>query len=87
MGKLKQDPPGSISGWHLGDAAHQLVANSLQLRANRNGYSNEEKKICVRSAEVANKKHLEGVKKIAKLEASAKDCMVLCGRSCQVLQD
>ncbi|KAI7991833.1 Filament-like plant protein 4 [Camellia lanceoleosa] len=42
--------------------------------------------MCVRSAEVANKKHLEGVKKIAKLEASAKDCVVLCGRSCCVLQ-
>ncbi|CAL5434311.1 unnamed protein product [Camellia sinensis] len=79
----RQDPPGSISGWHLGDAAHRLVANSLQLRANRNGYSNEEKKMCVKSAEVANQKHLEGVKKIAKLEASAKDCVVLCGRSCQ----
>ncbi|KAF5954085.1 hypothetical protein HYC85_006941 [Camellia sinensis] len=65
----RQDPPGSISGWHLGDAAHRLVANSLQLRANRNGYSSEEKNMCVRSAEVANKQHLEGVKKIAKLEA------------------
>ncbi|THG06020.1 hypothetical protein TEA_014354 [Camellia sinensis var. sinensis] len=58
----RQDPPGSISGWHLGDAAHRLVANSLQLRANRNGYSNEEKKMCVKSAEVANQKHLEGKK-------------------------
>ncbi|GMQ02184.1 hypothetical protein CsSME_00048535 [Camellia sinensis var. sinensis] len=85
LSSFKQDPPRSISGKHLGDAAHRLVANSLQLRANRNGYSNEEKKICVRSAEVANKKHLEGVKKIAKLEASAKDCVVLCGRSCQNL--
>ncbi|CAL5438544.1 unnamed protein product [Camellia sinensis] len=66
----RQDPPGSISGWHLGDAAHRLVANSLQLRANRNGYSNEEKKMCVKSAEIANQKHLEGVKKIAKLEAT-----------------
>ncbi|CAL5349384.1 unnamed protein product [Camellia sinensis] len=59
----------SISGWHLGDAAHRLVANSLQLRENRNGYRSEEKNMCVRSAEVANKQHLEGVKKIAKLEA------------------
>ncbi|KAI8002906.1 5'-3' exoribonuclease 3 [Camellia lanceoleosa] len=42
----KQDPPGSISGWHLGDAAHRLVANSLQLRANRNAYSSEEKNVC-----------------------------------------
>ncbi|XP_028075955.1 uncharacterized protein LOC114278152 [Camellia sinensis] len=65
----RQDPPGSISGWHLGDAAHRLVANSLQLRENRNGYRSEEKNMCVRSAEVANKQHLEGVKKIAKLEA------------------
>ncbi|GMP81595.1 hypothetical protein CsSME_00036248 [Camellia sinensis var. sinensis] len=70
MGKLKaRSPPGSISGWHLGDVAHRLVANSLQLRANRNGYRSEEKNMCVRSAEVANKQHLEGVKKIAKLEA------------------
>ncbi|KAF5962036.1 hypothetical protein HYC85_003245 [Camellia sinensis] len=40
-----------------------------KLRANRNGYSSEEKNMCVRSAEVANKQHLKGVKKIAKLEA------------------
>ncbi|GMP81600.1 hypothetical protein CsSME_00036252 [Camellia sinensis var. sinensis] len=66
---FRQDPPGSISGWHLGDAAHRLVANSLQLRANRNGYRSEEKNMCVRSSEVANKQHLEGVKRIAKLEA------------------
>ncbi|KAI8005069.1 Filament-like plant protein 4 [Camellia lanceoleosa] len=65
----RQDHPGSISGWHLGDVAHRLVANSLQLRANWNGYSSEEKNMCVRSTEVANKQHLEGVKKIAKLEA------------------
>ncbi|KAL7175174.1 hypothetical protein ACSBR2_028889 [Camellia fascicularis] len=65
----RQDPPGSISGWRLGNVAHRLVANSLQLRANRNGYRSEEKNMCVRSAEVANKQHLEGVKKIAKLEA------------------
>ncbi|GMQ01460.1 hypothetical protein CsSME_00048104 [Camellia sinensis var. sinensis] len=25
----RQDPPGSIFVWHLGDAAHRLVANSL----------------------------------------------------------
>ncbi|KAI7979043.1 5'-3' exoribonuclease 3 [Camellia lanceoleosa] len=49
----RQDPPGSISGWHLGNAANRLVANSLQLRANRNGYINEEKKMCVRSAEAS----------------------------------
>ncbi|KAK6792241.1 hypothetical protein RDI58_011322 [Solanum bulbocastanum] len=30
---------------------------------------NEEKKMSVRSAKVANKQHLEGVKKIAKLES------------------
>ncbi|CAL5349370.1 unnamed protein product [Camellia sinensis] len=37
----RQDPPGSISGRQLGDAAHRLVANSLQLRANPNGYSDQ----------------------------------------------
>ncbi|KAI8005381.1 Filament-like plant protein 6 [Camellia lanceoleosa] len=42
----RQDPPVSISGWHVGDAVHRLVANSLQLRANRNGYSSEEKNVC-----------------------------------------
>ncbi|KAI8004096.1 Filament-like plant protein 6 [Camellia lanceoleosa] len=26
--RRRQDTPGSISGWHLGDAAHRLVANS-----------------------------------------------------------
>ncbi|KAI7992934.1 5'-3' exoribonuclease 3 [Camellia lanceoleosa] len=25
----RQDPPGSISGWHLGNAANRLVANSF----------------------------------------------------------
>ncbi|KAI7727479.1 hypothetical protein M8C21_002121 [Ambrosia artemisiifolia] len=39
-----------------------LVAKELEIR-------NEEKNMSVRSAEVANKQHLEGVKKIAKLEA------------------
>ncbi|VFQ62443.1 unnamed protein product [Cuscuta campestris] len=39
-----------------------VVAKELEIR-------NEEKNMCARSAEVANKQHLEGVKKIAKLEA------------------
>lgn len=39
-----------------------VVAKELEIR-------NEEKNMCSRSAEAANKQHLEGVKKIAKLEA------------------
>ncbi|KAD2393345.1 hypothetical protein E3N88_40322 [Mikania micrantha] len=39
-----------------------IVAKELEIR-------NEEKNMSVRSAEVANKQHLEGVKKISKLEA------------------
>ncbi|CBI19835.3 unnamed protein product, partial [Vitis vinifera] len=39
-----------------------LVSKELEIR-------NEEKNMSIRSAEVANKQHLEGVKKIAKLEA------------------
>ncbi|XP_057490090.1 filament-like plant protein 4 isoform X2 [Actinidia eriantha] len=39
-----------------------IVAKELEIR-------NEEKNMSVRSAEVANKQHLEGVKKIAKLES------------------
>ncbi|KAI7747731.1 hypothetical protein M8C21_024747 [Ambrosia artemisiifolia] len=39
-----------------------IVAKELEIR-------NEEKNMSVRSAEVANKQHMEGVKKIAKLEA------------------
>ncbi|KAI3817004.1 hypothetical protein L1987_10790 [Smallanthus sonchifolius] len=39
-----------------------IVAKELEIR-------NEEKNMSVRSADVANKQHLEGVKKIAKLEA------------------
>ncbi|ESQ30793.1 hypothetical protein EUTSA_v100112021mg, partial [Eutrema salsugineum] len=39
-----------------------VVSKELEIR-------NEEKNMCIRSAEVANKQHLEGVKKIAKLEA------------------
>lgn len=34
----RRDPPGSISGHHLGDAAHRLVANSLQIRPDRNSF-------------------------------------------------
>ncbi|CAE5959592.1 unnamed protein product [Arabidopsis arenosa] len=39
-----------------------VVSKELEIR-------NEEKNMCIRSAESANKQHLEGVKKIAKLEA------------------
>ncbi|KFK41999.1 hypothetical protein AALP_AA2G199000 [Arabis alpina] len=34
----RQNPPGSVSGRHLGDAAHRLVANSIQTRTGRHGY-------------------------------------------------
>ncbi|CAN7123365.1 unnamed protein product [Brassica rapa subsp. narinosa] len=34
----RQNPPGSLSGLHLGDAAHRLVTNSLQTRTDRHGY-------------------------------------------------
>ncbi|GMH13667.1 hypothetical protein Nepgr_015508 [Nepenthes gracilis] len=34
----RQNHPGSLSGRQLGEAAHRLVANSLQLRAERNGF-------------------------------------------------
>ncbi|XP_058225451.1 5'-3' exoribonuclease 3-like isoform X1 [Rhododendron vialii] len=37
----RQDPPGNISGRQLGDAAHRLVVNSLQVRAGPNGYSDQ----------------------------------------------
>jgi len=43
---------------------YELRINSKELEI-----GNEEKNMSVRSAEVANKQHLEGVKKIAKLEA------------------
>uniref|UniRef100_A0A1J3FX66 Filament-like plant protein 6 n=2 Tax=Noccaea caerulescens TaxID=107243 RepID=A0A1J3FX66_NOCCA len=39
-----------------------VVTKELEIR-------NEEKNMCIRSADVANKQHLEGVKKITKLEA------------------
>ncbi|CAH8367850.1 unnamed protein product [Eruca vesicaria subsp. sativa] len=39
-----------------------VVSRELEIR-------NEEKNMCIKSADVANKQHLEGVKKIAKLEA------------------
>ncbi|CAF2054096.1 unnamed protein product [Brassica napus] len=39
-----------------------VVSRELEIR-------NEEKNMCIRSADAANKQHLEGVKKIAKLEA------------------
>ncbi|XP_057720516.1 5'-3' exoribonuclease 3 isoform X1 [Arachis stenosperma] len=34
----RRNPPGSISGRELGDAAHRLVANSLQAKGANNGY-------------------------------------------------
>ncbi|KAF5195550.1 Filament-like plant protein, partial [Thalictrum thalictroides] len=46
-----------------------IVSKELDIR-------NEEKNMSMRSAEVANKQHLEGVKKIAELEA---ECQRLCG--------
>ncbi|XP_010533698.1 PREDICTED: 5'-3' exoribonuclease 3-like [Tarenaya hassleriana] len=38
MNRDRQNHPGSVSGRHLGEAAHRFVANSLQLRGDRNGY-------------------------------------------------
>ncbi|KAL2894460.1 5'-3' exoribonuclease 3 [Bienertia sinuspersici] len=35
----RSNPPGSISGRQLGDAAHRLVINSLQVRVDQNGYA------------------------------------------------
>lgn len=35
---FRQNPPGSVSGRHLGDAAHRLVSNSLQMGTDRYGY-------------------------------------------------
>ncbi|KAJ8427071.1 hypothetical protein Cgig2_008940 [Carnegiea gigantea] len=37
----RPNPPGSISGRQLGDAAHRLVINSLQMRADQTGYGNQ----------------------------------------------
>ncbi|KAM4129906.1 hypothetical protein ACJW30_01G059400 [Castanea mollissima] len=36
----RQAPSGAISGQHLGEAAHRLVVNSLQVNVDRNGYGN-----------------------------------------------
>ncbi|KAE9456955.1 hypothetical protein C3L33_11135, partial [Rhododendron williamsianum] len=35
-------PNGTISGRQLGEASHRLVVNSLQLRTDRNGFSNQQ---------------------------------------------
>nr|GMD94459.1 filament-like plant protein 4 [Ipomoea batatas] len=48
---------------------NSLKYNELHIAAKELEIRNEEKNMSVRSAEVANKQHLEGVKKIAKLEA------------------
>ncbi|KAG4383049.1 hypothetical protein GLYMA_14G218000v4 [Glycine max] len=34
----RKNPPGSISGRELGDAAHRLIVNSLQAKVDTNGY-------------------------------------------------
>ncbi|KAI9109281.1 hypothetical protein K1719_019904 [Acacia pycnantha] len=34
----RHNPPGSISGAHLGDSAHRLLVNSLQLKVQSNGH-------------------------------------------------
>ncbi|KAJ4917444.1 Filament-like plant protein 6 [Raphanus sativus] len=47
-----------------------VVSRELEIR-------NEEKNMCIRSAEVANKQHLEGVKKITKLEAECQRLRIL----------
>lgn len=41
-GLFRHNPQqGGLSGRQLGDAAHRLVANSLQLKTERNGYDNQ----------------------------------------------
>ncbi|KNA10781.1 hypothetical protein SOVF_141160 isoform A [Spinacia oleracea] len=39
MENERPNPPGSISGRQLGEAAHRLVINSLQVRADQTGYA------------------------------------------------
>lgn len=36
----RRNPHGNIAGRHLGEASHRLVANSLHLKGDRNGYNN-----------------------------------------------
>ncbi|GKU90081.1 hypothetical protein SLEP1_g4123 [Rubroshorea leprosula] len=36
----RQNPPGTISGHKLGEASHRLLVNSLQLKVDSNGFSN-----------------------------------------------
>ncbi|KAK2971467.1 hypothetical protein RJ640_020873 [Escallonia rubra] len=37
----RQNPPGTVSGRQLGEAAHRLVVNSLQYKTDRNGYGDQ----------------------------------------------
>ncbi|KAI4316915.1 hypothetical protein L6164_024844 [Bauhinia variegata] len=36
----RQNPPGALSGRQLGEAAHRLLVNSLQVKVDSNGYGN-----------------------------------------------
>ena len=38
---FRHNPPGTISGRQLGEAAHRLVANSLQVKTDYNGHGNQ----------------------------------------------
>lgn len=37
---IRHNPPGSVTGRKLGEASHRLIANSLQLKVECNGFSN-----------------------------------------------
>ncbi|KAF9611441.1 hypothetical protein IFM89_032411 [Coptis chinensis] len=60
--KLTAEDRASHLDGALKECMKQILSKELDIR-------NEEKNMSMRSAEVANKQHLEGVKKIAKLEA------------------
>mgnify|MGYP004708824427 CR=1 FL=1 len=38
---FRHNPAGAVSGPQLGEAAHRLVANSLQVKADRNGFNDQ----------------------------------------------